>query len=343
MSRKKASGALFFGVSLACLAAGAYMILAKPKLLTSYLTRTPRAAKPWVMPEDFQGWPAKPHVHMDFCVSDYIPESLSSILYPSDAEENFVAISSMAFSIENNWLAFLSVILYVIFVHGGQHYLADKKGYEMKFTMKYWNLFLAVFSFVGMIRTVPHLFLSVTHYGVEYSFCRAAQISYGNGACGLWVLLFIYSKYFELFDTVILVLRKRQVSFLHWYHHASVLLYCWDAYAERQPTGLYFAAMNYTVHALMYYYYYLTACGYRPKWAKLVTVLQITQMVIGIGVNGYHLYKLNSDPVCDGSIKNLKRAAAMYLSYFILFMNFAIRRYVLPKPKPKAFDTKKSQ
>ena len=33
------------------------------------------------------------------------------IRYPSDAEENFVAISSMAFSIENNWLAFLSVIL----------------------------------------------------------------------------------------------------------------------------------------------------------------------------------------------------------------------------------------
>ena len=36
----------------------------------------------------------------------------------------------------------------------------------------------------------------------------------------------------------------------------------------RIGTGLWFASMNYTVHAIMYFYYGLTQCG--PKGARLV-------------------------------------------------------------------------
>jgi elongation of very long chain fatty acids protein 6 len=64
-------------------------------------------------------------------------------------------------------------------------------------------------------------------------------------------MLFTVSKLFELFDTVLLVLRKKHVMFLHWYHHATVLLYTWFSYSARNP-GIYFIAMNYSVHAVMY-------------------------------------------------------------------------------------------
>ena len=43
----------------------------------------------------------------------------------------------------------------------------------------------------------------------------------------LWQLLFMWSKFPELFDTVLLVLRGRPVIFLHWHHHVTVLLFCW--------------------------------------------------------------------------------------------------------------------
>lgn len=43
-------------------------------------------------------------------------------------------------------------------------------------------------------------------------------------------------------------------------------------------SGLYFVAMNYTVHAIMYFYYFLTAMGYRPRWALAVTVFQLSQV-----------------------------------------------------------------
>ena len=43
----------------------------------------------------------------------------------------------------------------------------------------------------------------------------------------------------------------QQVIFLHWFHHATVMLYCWHAYHNRVAPGLWFAAMNFLVHSIM--------------------------------------------------------------------------------------------
>ena len=42
--------------------------------------------------------------------------------------------------------------------------------------------------------------------------------------------------------------------------------------------------MNYGVHALMYFYFFLTSCGYKPRWNGVVTFLQISQMFVGVAV-----------------------------------------------------------
>merc|ERR1712032_945203 len=139
-----------------------------------------------------------------------------------------------------------------------------------------------------------------------------------------------YSKYFELMDTAFLVLRKRTIGFLHWYHHCTVLLYCWHSLIWEMPTGIYFVAMNYTVHSLMYFYYFLAAvCSHPPKWGLMVTVLQLLQMAIGIVVTLTHLRILvyQTVPNCDGHIPNLAAALCMYASYFVLFAQFLFKRY----------------
>merc|ERR1712137_1414140 len=99
------------------------------------------------------------------------------------------------------------------------------------------------------------------------------------------MFFFIYSKLFELIDTLFLVLNKRPVIFLHWFHHVTVLLYCWYSWAVQASNGIHFATMNYFVHSIMYFYYFLMLNrSIRPivrKFAFLITTVQISQMVGG--------------------------------------------------------------
>jgi hypothetical protein len=59
-----------------------------------------------------------------------------------------------------------------------------------------------------MVRTVPHLLHSIATKPFRDTICTPAEQAYGEGACGLWVMLFIYSKVPELGDTVFIVFRK---------------------------------------------------------------------------------------------------------------------------------------
>ena len=98
--------------------------------------------------------------------------------------------------------------------------------------------------------------------------------------------VFIYSKIPELLDTIFMVLRnKKNIPFLHWFHHATVLMYCWHAFHTSIAPGIWFASMNYCVHSIMYMYFFLASAGfYRlvSTFAPLITFLQITQMIVGM-------------------------------------------------------------
>jgi hypothetical protein len=144
-------------------------------------------------------------------------------------------------------------------------------------------------------------------------------------------MLFVVSKVPELLDTAFLVLRRRRVIFLHTYHHVTVLLFCWDAYATRSSAGLIFACVNYFVHAVMYGYFALVAAGFKSvhRVAGFVTGLQIAQMAVGCGVLAYAAHEKISGRGCDMTTSNLLFGAAIYSSYLVLFVLFALDRYVV--------------
>ena len=93
------------------------------------------------------------------------------------------------------------------------------------------------------------------------------------------------TKWYELLDTVFMVLRhkKKQISFLHVFHHASVPIIadygytqaCWPAFI---PVG----TLNSFIHVIMYGYYGLTAFYPVSDFPikKRVTQLQMTQFVV---------------------------------------------------------------
>mmetsp|Transcript_22362 Transcript_22362/g.71544 ORF Transcript_22362/g.71544 Transcript_22362/m.71544 type:complete len:367 (+) Transcript_22362:63-1163(+) len=198
-----------------------------------------------------------------------------------------------------------------------------------------WNFFLSAFSIAGMCYTVPRLLVGesgVLTAGWYASVCNSAA-SYGHGYPGLFVCLFIYSKLAELLDTFFLLVRKSPVIFLHWYHHLTVLLFCWHAYSARIGTGLWFAAMNYSVHGIMYAYFGLTQAGEGPKnfakrFSMLITTLQLTQMVFGIAVTVSSVVYLSRGVPCYVSLFNSLLGLGMYASYFVLFLQLFLSHYV---------------
>jgi hypothetical protein len=259
----------------------------------------------------------------------------SSDFFATEYEKSFRPEVFIQFA-ANNWsLAIGLVVGYLVFITAGSKVMSGMKPFDLRLTLAGWNLFLCVFSFVGMIKTMPYLLGSVMSQPYEQTVCTLPVESWGNGTTGLWVMLFIYSKIPELIDTVFIVLRKKPLIFLHWYHHVTVLLFCWSAYSTRAGSGLYFVAMNYSVHALMYGYYCLQALGVCPKSfpAYLITLSQILQMFIGTGVCVSCWYYKYSGRACANEDSNLIAGAAMYGSYLYLFMEFAVGRYLFPKPK----------
>lgn len=134
---------------------------------------------------------------------------------------------------------------------------------------------------IGCYKTMPVLVSALQEHGLTYTTCTNPSSWYLLGPSGLWTTLFVYSKIPELLDTVFLVLQKKKVIFLHWFHHATVLLYCWHSFCVKSATGIWFISMNYFVHSVMYSYYFFMIIG--QKWiakliAKQITTLQLLQV-----------------------------------------------------------------
>jgi hypothetical protein len=157
-----------------------------------------------------------------------------------------------------------------------------------------------------------------------------------QGTPGLWGFMFCLSKIPELGDTYFIVLRKKKLIFLHWYHHITVMLYCFFQYANMIAAAQWFIIMNFFVHSVMYMYYAVTSLQIvrPPKWVNmLITSLQLFQMVVGIWVNVYIARNMYLDPnfYCDEMIETtylfVNLAFVMYFSYFVLFVHFFYNTY----------------
>lgn len=215
-----------------------------------------------------------------------------------------------------------------------------------------WNVLLSTFSIIGASRVVPTLIAALQDpsHGetlwdrFHWTCCTDPSEWYMMGAPGLWVGLFIYSKFPELLDTAFLVLQKKKVIFLHWFHHCTVLLYCWHAYHHRIAPGIWFAAMNYSVHSIMYFYYFLSCSAVGMRWAvrpfaPFITFIQIAQMFVGITVTVTAANHHAADPEsCATDASNWKLGLGMYTAYFILFVVLFWNLYCTKKPDKNKTD-----
>jgi hypothetical protein len=101
------------------------------------------------------------------------------------------------------------------------------------------------------------------------TYCRPHdEIQEKRGVLYWGLYIYYLSKYPELLDTVILVLKKKNVIFLHWYHHSSVILLCWYWMYTRVSFGVAPLLLNTFVHIFMYWYYFASSLGW-DVWYKV--------------------------------------------------------------------------
>lgn len=246
---------------------------------------------------------------------------------------NILLHDLVVWAIAHPWLPIITVVLYLISIPLIQRCMASHKGFDLKGPLILWNILLSVFSFYGAIRCLPHLFWTIQTQGWRYSMCEITVYNYGHGGVGILVVFFILSKFPELLDTYFILFRKRKLIFLHWYHHVTVLLYCWHSLIVLSSNGLYFAAMNYSVHSVMYFYYALSLLKINFIPPLFITIFQISQMFFGIAVV-YMVYNYKQQGfACAVPDSNMHAAMVMYTSYAALFVNFFIQRFCCPKKK----------
>lgn len=221
----------------------------------------------------------------------------------------------------------ITVILYAIFIVAGQKYMEKREPFKWRSGLAAWNLFLTIYSAISVVRGIHPLYNYAT-LPLKENLCTDHNVMYG-GASGLWVLIFIWSKFFELIDTVFIIAHKKPLIFLHWYHHITVLLYAWFGYNSGAPSGPIFGPVNVTVHTVMYGYYFLMAIRCKPKWLKpiWITLFQIVQMILGVSISliSFHYYR--TDPDCFVNRDIILQGFVMYGSYLYLFAAFFFKRY----------------
>ena len=224
-----------------------------------------------------------------------------------------------------------AVAAYFILIPALKRTVAKYGKWNVRDLAFYWNADLSLFSWCGLFACVPVLLRQLAGNGLYFTVCVSASW-YGNNLSGFFVMLFIYSKVAELFDTVLLLLAKKPVIALQWWHHSTVLLYCWHSYSVCIATGIWFAAMNYSVHAVMYGYFAITATKYRKvvtPFAIFITLAQLMQMLVGMYVTIKAVLHQTRGDECHVNKTNSVLSLGMYFSYFVLFFKLFADNYCL--------------
>jgi len=283
----------------------------------------------------FHGKREKKMVNSDLNQYKTALEIFNTFVYDYD---NFRGEQMAPYLDQNISIPLVTVLSYAILVVLlGQIVMSRLPAFTMSLTTKVWNFLLAGYSLIGAYYMIPYLWKHLNNEGLHVTVCNAGYATWGNGRIGVFMALFMWSKYVELFDTVLLVLKKKDVIFLHWYHHITVLLFCWKAFSVLASGGIWFAALNYGIHSIMYSYYFLmcfdcTRPLVRPM-ASTVTLLQIVQMLAGTSIVVYQRWFSGPRNACRYDDETNYYAIVMYASYLVLFVLFFVNTYILRKKK----------
>mmetsp|Transcript_93022 Transcript_93022/g.207858 ORF Transcript_93022/g.207858 Transcript_93022/m.207858 type:complete len:249 (-) Transcript_93022:48-794(-) len=174
----------------------------------------------------------------------------------------------------------------------------------LKWALVAHNMFLSAASLCMFLGCLVEMLARHSREGNAYIFCES-PVAHARGPLYFWAYIFYLSKYYEMADTFLALLKGSKPPHfkLHVYHHALVPMMVW-AWLEYCGT-LQFPGLltNTFVHTIMYAYYALKIIGFPTPWKAWVTRLQILQFAMSLGFLGITWTYIRADPFgkpCSG-------------------------------------------
>lgn len=228
---------------------------------------------------------------------------------------------------------FITLAGYLALIFTGRSLMRERKPFEFKPLFMVHNALLSLGSLVLLVLMVEEVVPIVRREGFFYSICH---VNAWTERLELLYMINYYFKYWELADTMFLVAKKKPLQFLHVFHHSATALLCFCQLNGRTSVSWVPITANLSVHVVMYYYYLVTAAGFRPWWKKYLTTMQITQFVVDLFVVYFAAYSyfaaeyfphMPTVGTCSGTEGAAVMGCGLLTSYLFLFLAFYKRTY----------------
>ena len=176
-----------------------------------------------------------------------------------------------------------------------------------------------------------YMFVGILHHTQKQNYkWMGNELDHSDHTLAHYMWIFHLTKYYECMDTFIMILRKsyRQITFLHVYHHASVIVFTWIVLYTHPGGDFYLGPLlNSFVHVWMYFYYLCASFMNKQNkirylwWSKYLTQLQIIQFFINLFHSVYTLIHTTQN-------KRIYQIGLLHqLSFVVLFGKFYLNKY----------------
>ena len=124
-------------------------------------------------------------------------------------------------------------------------------------------------------------------------------------------------------------LNEAQLYFYR-YHHIATLNYAFLTYVDGTAYNPWIIWLNFSVHFVMYFYYFLSACKIRvsPLISQLITTLQLSQFIITKLILVHVGYLTLKGYPCELTSTSCFYRLMMEISYVYLFGQLFYNSYV---------------
>ncbi|KAF9110663.1 hypothetical protein BGX27_006036 [Mortierella sp. AM989] len=187
------------------------------------------------------------------------------------------------------------------------------------------NLILCIYSGITFYHTFPALVNSFRTHSLYDAYCDTDR-SFWNNSLGYWGYIFYLSKFYEVIDTIIIILKGRRSSLLQTYHHAGAMITMWTGIRYQATAIWIFVIFNSFIHSIMYCYYACTSIGLHPPGKKYLTTMQITQFLLGTTI-AFSYYFVPGCIRGRGGQLSFWTNMGYIFPLIYLFVDFAIRTY----------------